>query len=320
MNQRIHHRILMKRLTLLALLLTAFYLLWGGAWGIPYILGLRLEKAALFLFASVASSWATISFQAIVRNHFLTPGILGVDAYYRFLQTLLVFSGAGLGLRETSPALQFVSVCALMAGSYFLLSRLSWREISFDLHTVLMMGLVLVTLFGSASTFFQVLLDPNEYDKLQTRLFAGFQGVEESVLLLACLITVPILYRLWQKRRIMEVLSLGREAAVSLGVEPDREIRSIFLMVVLLSTVPAALTGSMLFLGFTTANLTYPLFRTYRMDMLLPAASCIGFLLLISGQFLVEQVFQLQTNVSILVEWGGGIFFFGMLWRGRRKT
>lgn len=304
----------------MGIFMAGFYLFWGGAWAVPYILGLRLKKVLLFLFASVASSWGTISFQAIVRNQFLTPGILGVDAYYRFLQTLLVFFGVGLGIQEISPALRFVAVCVCMVGSYLLLSRLSWKAISFDLHTVLMVGLVLVTLFNSMSTFFQVLLDPNEYDQLQTRLLAGFQGVEESMLLMAFFITVPILWQLWQKRKVLEVLRLGREAAINLGIDPDQEIRRIFLMVVVLSAVPAALTGSMLFLGFTTANLTYPLYRTYRMDVLLPAAACIGFLLLVSGQFLVEQVFQLQTNVSILVEWGGGLLFFGLLWKGRGKA
>lgn len=317
MNRSAHHIILLKRIGLLGMLFAILYLFWGGALGVPYILNLRLKKILIFLLASVASSWATISFQAIVRSHFLTPGILGIDPYFRFLQTLLIFFGTNLGLRELPAAVQFLGVCGIMVASFGLLSRVSWNRISFDLHTVLMIGLVIGTLFNSAATFLQVLLDPNEYDQLQTRLFASFQNVDDTLLLLAFLLLLPILYRLWKRRHILEVLSLGRETAVSLGVDPDKEVRSIFLMVVVLSAIPAALTGSMLFLGFATVNLTYPLYKTYRMDVLLLGSASIGFLLLLSGQFLVEQVFELQTNVSILVEWAGGVFFFVLLWKGR---
>ncbi len=42
-----------------------------------------------------------------------------------------------------------------------------------------MSGMILGTLFGSVSTFLQVIMDPNEYDLLQGRLFASF-GISKA--------------------------------------------------------------------------------------------------------------------------------------------
>ncbi len=43
-----------------------------------------------------------------------------------------------------------------------------------------MSGMILGTLFGSVSTFLQVIMDPNEYDLLQGRLFASFGKISKA--------------------------------------------------------------------------------------------------------------------------------------------
>ncbi|WP_373786231.1 iron chelate uptake ABC transporter family permease subunit, partial [Jeotgalibaca porci] len=226
----------------------------------------------------------------------------------RFIQTNLL------------PATQFLLVVAIMVLSFWALSRFSWQNISYDLHSVLLIGMVIGMLFSSISTFFQVLMDPNEYDRLQMKLFPTFQNVNTLVLILAILLVVPIFISLWNNRKTLEVLRMGTEQAVNLGIDTNKQIKKVLLQIVILSAVSAALVGPMMFLGFTTANLAYLLFRTYRMDVLFLATSLLGFIALLMGQFMVEQVFQFQTNASIIIEWFGGILFFVLLWKERKKA
>ena len=89
--------------------------------------------------------------------------------------------------------------------------------------------------------------------------------------------------------------------------------------VILMMTVSAALVGPMMFLGFVAANIAYRLFRTYCLNYLLPGASLLSFVMVVAGQFVAEEVFKLQTNLSILVELFGGIYFFWLLWKERGK-
>ncbi len=309
-----------KALLIITVITFLLYILWGNAFAYPLIMQLRAKKVLIFLLVGVSSSISTLAFQCIVNSRFLTPGILGMESFYRLIQTLLYFFGFRFIQTTLLPATQFLLVVAIMVLSFWALSRFSWQNISYDLHSVLLIGMVIGMLFSSISTFFQVLMDPNEYDRLQMKLFPTFQNVNTLVLILAILLVVPIFISLWNNRKTLEVLRMGTEQAVNLGIDTNKQIKKVLLQIVILSAVSAALVGPMMFLGFTTANLAYLLFRTYRMDVLFLATSLLGFIALLMGQFMVEQVFQFQTNASIIIEWFGGILFFVLLWKERKKA
>lgn len=309
-----------KSLLIITVVTFLLYLFWGNTFAYPLIMQLRAKKVLIFLLVGVSSSISTLAFQCIVNSRFLTPGILGMESFYRLIQTLLYFFGFRFIQTTLLPATQFLLVVAIMVLSFWALSRFSWQNISYDLHSVLLIGMVIGMLFSSISTFFQVLMDPNEYDRLQMKLFPTFQNVNTLVLVLAILLVIPIFISLWNNRKTLEVLRMGTEQAVNLGIDTNKQIKKVLLQIVILSAVSAALVGPMMFLGFTTANLAYLLFRTYRMDVLFLATSMLGFIALLMGQFMVEQVFQFQTNASIIIEWFGGILFFVLLWKERKKA
>ena len=309
-----------KSLLIITVVTFLLYLFWGNTFAYPLIIQLRAKKVLIFLLVGVSSSISTLAFQCIVNSRFLTPGILGMESFYRLIQTLLYFFGYRFIQTNLLPATQFLLVVAIMVLSFWALSRFSWQNISYDLHSVLLIGMVIGMLFSSISTFFQVLMDPNEYDRLQMKLFPTFQNVNTLVLILAILLVVPIFISLWNNRKTLEVLRMGTEQAVNLGIDTNKQIKKVLLQIVILSAISAALVGPMMFLGFTTANLAYLLFQTYRMDVLFLATSMLGFIALLMGQFIVEQVFQFQTNASIIIEWFGGILFFALLWKERKKA
>lgn len=317
MDRRQTHWHIIRNLLICSALLAVLFIGWGGAFTNVFIVQLRAKKLAIFALVSICSAFSTITFQAIVNSRFLSPGILGIESYYRLLQTLWIFFGFRILTVPIGAAGQFLVVTSLMVLSFLLLGKFSFQNVRFDLHTVLLIGLVISMLFNSLSTFFQVLMDPNEYDQLQMRLFPTFQNVSNSVFYLAALLALLVLLSLWRKRKTIEVLAMGTEQAINLGINANREIRMIFLHIIILATIPAVLVGPMIFLGFTTANVAYLLLKTYRMALLLIGGSVIGFLALLISQFLVEQVFELQTNASIMIEWLGGILFFVLLWKER---
>ena len=309
-----------KSLLILTVITLFLYIFWGNAVLYPLIMQIRAKKVLIFFLVGVSSSISTIAFQCIVNSRFLTPGILGIESFYRLIQTLLYFFGFHFIHTSLTPATQFLAVVGIMVFSFWGLSHFSWQNISYDLHTVLLIGMVIGMLFSSISTFFQVLMDPNEYDRLQMKLFPTFQNVDTVVLIIAIFLIIPIFISLWRSRKTLEVMRMGTEQAINLGIDTNKQIKKIFLQIVILSAISAALVGPMMFLGFTTANLAYLLFRTYRMDILFVATSLLGFVSLLIGQFIVEQVFHFQTNASIIIEWFGGLLFLVLLWKERKQT
>ena len=278
-----------------------------------FIMKLRLQKLLAYLLVAIAGSLATISFQAITENRFLTPSILGMESLYVFMQTIYLFFASKFIGNTSHPLLEFILVLLIQCGFFFCLQPALKKLLQQGFLFILLICMALGTLFRSASTFLQVLMDPNEYDKLQTKLFPSFQRMNMDILSVATIIIGLAGLYLLKKNAILDVFHLDKKTATILGVEVEKEQKKILWAIVLLTSTTTALVGPMMFFGFMMSNLAYLLIKEYQHKWLFSVAILLSFLSLTTGQILVERVFQLQINVSMVIELVGGLFFFYLL-------
>lgn len=288
-----------------------------GNWS--FALALRGKKLAAFALVGVGSAFSTISFQTMTQNHFLTPNILGLDALYVFVQTTLFFFMGGQVVLGEESLLQFLGNVLLMMGISVLLSRFLLGKGKNDLFLLLMIGMIAGTFFNSISTFLQVVMDPNEYDLLQGKLFASFGNVNSHHLLLAGVLMALLAGFLWAQSHSLDVLHLGNDQALNLGIHVSRFQLLILIAVSGIVGLSTALVGPVTFLGFIVANMSYQLMGTYRHRELFICGSLLAVFLLVAGQFLVEQVFALNTTLSIVIEFSGGVYFVGKIISERKQ-
>ncbi|WP_086443631.1 iron chelate uptake ABC transporter family permease subunit [Candidatus Enterococcus lemimoniae] len=288
-----------------------------GNWA--FALELRGKKLLAFVFVGIAATFSTISFQTMTQNHFLTPNILGLDSLYVFIQTLLFFFLGGQQLLGNETIATFLLNVLLMVSASIMLSRFLLKKGGNDLFLLLMIGIILGTFFNSISTFLQVVMDPNEYDLLQGKLFASFGNVNSQHLLIAGILITFLAGFLWLKSHALDVLHLGNEQATSLGINVPRFQFVLLTVISALIGLSTALVGPVTFLGFIVANMSYQLMGTYKHRELFLGGSLLSILLLVFGQFLVEQVFQLNTTLSIVIEFGGGVYFVGKIISERKQ-
>ncbi len=274
---------------------------------------LRSQKLLAYLLVAIAGGLATISFQTITENRFLTPSILGMESLYVFMQTIYLFFASKFICNTGHPLLEFILVLLIQCGFFFCLQPALKKLLQQGFVFILLICMALGTLFRSASTFLQVLMDPNEYDKLQTKLFPSFQRINMDILSVAAIIIGLAGLYLLKKNAILNVFHLDKKTATILGVEVEKEQKKILWAIVLLTSTTTALVGPMMFFGFMMSNLAYLLIKEYQHKWLFSVAILLGFLSLTTGQMLVERVFQLQINVSMVIELVGGLFFFYLL-------
>lgn len=287
---------------------------WSFAWA------LRSKKIGAFFLVSLAVSGATISFQTISQNQFLTPSVLGLDSLYVFVQTILFFLLGGVTMLQQTGLVFFLLTISLMVGLSLSLFYFLLKKMQASLFLLLMTGMVLGTLFGSMSTFLQVIMDPNEYDLLQGRLFASFGNIQSQYLLPATCLIVAGWCLLFYLHRFLDVIHLGREKAMNLGVDVARLQFLVLFVVSLLTGTATALVGPMTFLGFIVANVSYRLFATYQHKVLFVGSFLVAMLLLTGGQLLVEQLFGWNTTISVVIEFLGGSYFLLKLIRERKQA
>lgn len=184
-----------------------------------------------------------------------------------------------------------------------------------NIFFLLLVGTVVGTLFRSMSSFMQVLIDPNEFDALQAKLFASFSLVNTKIILVSIVILIIVAFVLYKDFSKLDIMSLGREQAINLGVNYDKFSKKILIIVAILVSLSTALVGPITFLGILVVNLTYEITKTYKHSVLLIVGTLISIIALVGGQFLVERVFVFNTTISIIINFIGGIYFINLLLR-----
>ncbi|MDH4412438.1 MAG: iron chelate uptake ABC transporter family permease subunit [Rhizobium sp.] len=295
------------------------FLTYGARGNWSFILTFRGTKLLALALVAYAVAVSTVIFQTITNNRILTPSIMGFDSLFGFLQTLLVFLLGANVVAGIDARLMFVVEVAVMVGFSLLLFRFMFADRLRSLHLLLLVGIFFGILFRSASGFLQRIIDPNDFVVLQDRLFASFNTIDPTLLgislvliLAASLFAFPLLHRL-------DVMALGREAAISLGVDHRRTSILMLSLCVVLVSVSTALVGPVTFFGLLVANLAYLLMPVATHRHVLPAAVLIAFTALVFGQTILERALGYNTALAIVIEFAGGLFFILYLIKGRAR-
>lgn len=320
-NVQRQRRYLLGLLLLLAIGCAVLYVYPLGGKIVPYILKLRLRKLLTYALVAIIASFSTISFQTIIGNRFLTPSVLGLESLYVLMQSAyLFFYWKWIEQQAPNPMLEFLAVLVIQLIFFGLLQPVIRRLLTKGFGTILLICMSLGTLFRSFSTYLQVLMDPNEYDKLQSKLFASLQHVNTEILLMVSVLVACSAIFLYRKSAILNVFYLGKANATLLGIDVEKTQQSILWVVVLLTSASTAMVGPMSFFGFMVVNVVHQLLKYYEHKWLFSVAGLLGFVVLVAGQGVLERLFNYQITISMLVELIGGAFFFYLLYKERLKS
>jgi iron complex transport system permease protein len=305
-------------LTALALAAVALFVFTDlpGAW--EYALGLRGRTIAAMVIAAAAVGTATVLFQTITANRILTPGIMGFDAIFLATQTIVAFAIGPAILVSAPPFASWIVELVLMGGAVTLLYWFLFVRRRYDLHVIVLAGLVLGVLFRSVTGFLQRLLDPDTFAILQDITFASFTAIERELLLPTGILVAVALVSLWPIRRELDVLSLGESTAISLGVEHRRVVMHVIVAIAAMVAASTALIGPVTFFGLIVANLAYGAVG-HRHLRSIPAAIAIGVIALVGGQLVLDRLLGFGTELPIVIEFVGGLFFIVLVLTGRAR-
>ena len=278
----------------------------------------RIPKLIAIVITGFCIAFSSIVFQTITNNNILTPSVLGLDSLYILVQTIIVFLVGVDNTLITNKSNNFLLSVAVMVIASFILYKKLFEKANNNIFFLLLVGMIFGTLFKSLSTFMQVVIDPNEYAALQNNLYASFGNVNTNILFIAGIIIIALVPFIYDDIKSLDVISLGKEHAINLGVNYDKVVKKMIIVVAILVSVSTALVGPITFLGLLVTNVTKQIFRTYKHSYLICASILISILTLVSGQFLVERVFTFTTTISVIINFIGGVYFIYLLLKESR--
>ncbi|QXQ09598.1 iron chelate uptake ABC transporter family permease subunit [Paeniglutamicibacter sp. Y32M11] len=289
-----------------------------GSRGFWLIAQMRASNVLVMLVVAFCQAIATVSFQTVTNNRIITPSIMGFESLYVAVQTAAVFLLGAAGVVAIQGVGQFVlQVLIMVALSVALYGWLLSGKYG-NIQIMLLVGIIIGAGLGSVSTFMQRLLSPSEFDVLTARLFGSVANADPSYFPIAIPLCLLAGTGLILNARRLNVVSLGKETSINLGINHRREVMKTLLLVSILMAVSTALIGPMTFLGFLVATLAYQLADTYDHRYIFPVAVLTGFVILSGAYFIMKNLFYAQGVVSIIIEViGGTVFLIFILRKGR---
>lgn len=285
-----------------------------------FVVPLRVRRLVALVLVGWAIALSTVLFQTVTGNRILTPALMGFDALYVLVQTVVVFAFSASLLNDTDPRLQFALETLLMLGFALTLFRWLFSSGRYELHVLILVGMVFATLFRSIAAFLQRLIDPSEFQELQNLMFASFTTVDEDLVWVTAVIVAVVTALVVRRLRVYDVLALGPGPATSLGVDHRRETTRVLALVAVLVSVSTALVGPITFFGLLVAHLAYHLAGTHRHAVVLPMAGLSAVVCLVGGQFVLERLLDVTTTLSVVIELVGGLTFIALLIHRARRN
>ncbi len=304
-------------MAVLALLCAACYMLIGVHLDNPrlftYSMKIRTPKLIVMLITALTIGGASIVFQSVINNTIVTPCLLGMNSLYTLIHTAVVFFLGSTSVIAVNANLSFAVDVVLMGISATVIYSWIFQKTRNNVLYVLLVGTVLTSFFGSIQTTLTRVMDPNEYDNLLTTLVASFSNVNSEIILFSVILLAAVVFALRRELALLDVLTLGKEQAINLGVDYDRCIRRLLLGVTLCIAIATAMVGPISFLGLIIANLSRQLLKTYRHSQLILGSALFGMIVLVGGQAVVEHIYSYAVPVSVFITIGGGLYFLYLL-------
>ena len=277
-------------------------------------LGLRLPRVLVAVLAGGALAVAGVAFQGLTRNPLAEPSVLGVTCGAAFGVVLAQILGLGAGVADALAVAAFAFGGALLAAVSVYLIAASPGGLA--VQTLLLAGVIVGIFFSSAITVVISIVDFNRLGGVIHWLLGNLAPVPLGSLVVFAVLAAAGFALVLKSARELNLLALGEEAALQLGVDAERLKRRVFLAAALLTGTVVAFTGP---IGFVGLIVPHVLRSVVGQDnrLLVPTALVAGGAFLLAADTLARNIVApAELSVGVITAFCGAPFFVWVL-RGR---
>ncbi len=277
----------------------------GSAATLLILRGIRLPRVLLGALVGASLSLSGCLLQAVMRNPLAAPNLVGVSsgAGLAALVAMIVFPG--------KPGLVMPLSFAGGLGAALLVYLLAWKRGARPSRLILA-GVAVSSLLGAAANAL-VALRPDRLLGATDFMVGALAGRGWRQLGLAASYALPAMGASLLLSGRLNILALGDEAALGLGLRPERN-RAVFLaLAALLAASAASVAGLLGFVGLVAPHFARLLvgadFRRFA-----PASALFGAGLLVACDCLARCLFDpLELPVGVVTAIVGAPVFLGLL-------
>jgi iron complex transport system permease protein len=272
---------------------------------------IRLPRALLAGMVGACLALAGLGFQAISRNPLADPAVLGVSSGASF--GVLVAMLLGLTGPFANPAVitLFAFAGALLAAvSVYAIAQVDGR---LPITTLLLSGVIIGLFFTSCVMLFTTLLASAELQGVVLWLMGNLTPTGGRTLAVLGVVLAIGFVVLARQAAGLNLLALGEEQALQLGVEAERVKRVVFVAASLVTGAAISAAGSIGFVGLIVPHAARLLLGPDN-RRLVPAAGLLGAAFLILADLVARTIAApTELPVGVITSFCGAPLFIYLL-------
>jgi iron complex transport system permease protein len=274
---------------------------------------LRLPRLALGLLVGVAFGLAGALFQSVLRNPLASPDVIGISQGASAGAVAMLVLGGVSGAWVSAASL--VGGVAVGVGLY----AVAWRQ-GMTGHRFVLAGIGAAYLCMSVVGYLLTRSDVRDAQGALLWMTGSLAQAEwglVSTLAAALAVLTPLVA---VAARPLQLLMLGDEQAVSLGVRPEVARAGVVALGVALACVATAAAGPVAFVAFTAAPVARRLLRDG--TLALAHSALVGVVLVVGADVIAQHLLPADLSVPVGVVTGalGGPYLIWLMASGRGRT
>ena len=276
---------------------------------------IRLPRAILAGMVGACLALAGLGFQAISRNPLADPAVLGVSSGASFGVLIAMLLGLAGPFANPAVITLFAFAGALLAAvSVYAIAQVDGR---LPITTLLLSGVIIGLFFTSCVMLFTTLLASAELQGVVLWLMGNLTPAGGRTLAVLGLVLAIGFVVLARQAAGLNLLALGEEQALQLGVEAERVKRVVFVAASLVTGAAISAAGSIGFVGLIVPHAARLLLGPDN-RRLVPAAGLLGAAFLILADLVARTIAApTELPVGVITSFCGAPLFIYLL-RSRR--
>lgn len=275
---------------------------------------LRFPRALLAFLVGGCLSVCGAVYQAIFKNAMADPYVLGISSGAAFGATL----GMILNIPSTLLGMNIVSVFAFAAAvlTVFLVYNLAKTGRSAHITSLLLSGIA-ISQFLTAIISLVMLMSAHEMKRIYFWTMGSFsaKGWSQVLTVLPYAVIGCVLICIFS--RDLDIIMLGDDSAVRLGVESEKIKKYMFLITAFMMAACVSVSGIIGFVGLIAPHIVR-LFSGPKHKWLLPLSFLLGAVLLVVCDTVSRSIIASEIPVGIVTAVIGAPFFIYLL--RKKKT
>ena len=276
---------------------------------------IRLPRILLAAIAGGSLAAAGGMFQAILKNPLADAYILGISSGAALGVVLSLFVPVNLGIYGLTPASIMAFTGALI--TLYIVYKISIVGGKIPPHTILLSGVMINAIIFAVILFLTLVVNSSHLYRVFFWLLGYLSSPNYTALATISIFSFTGMAILLRHSRSLNILTLGDDAAETLGLDVESVKRKVFIAGALLVASAVAICGPIGFVGIMVPH-AVRLLVGYDYRLVLPVSFIGGgIFLMLADTFARTAASPVEIPVGIITSLSGGPFFLYLLRKKR---